>query len=363
MEKLVTYKITADGDMEDIDKIAVTSNPAIMIKGVKLSAQAQIAAKFSEDEERMVIAGPAMVPDLKIYRKDEDGEYYVTFTQDVIQQLVAKFAKGKTGQVFNVEHTDTDAPMFVMEHWIVEDPEMDKCRKFGFTDLPKGTWFVMAKVESKEFWDKEVKSNEKFGFSIEGLLGLKLNKQTKMNKFKHKYVATLKFDGDVAETAEGVEVIVAADSIEVGQPVVVVDETYTPDAGYTGDVLIGEETVTIADGEITAVEPVVAEELSETEVTVETEEEEEEAVETEMAEEVVEEEVTEEDTELAEVPVAITADEINAMIDTKLKDLYDLIAEIKGAEAEAEDTTEEVAMSAVDTKTSALTKMSAFLKK
>ena len=351
MGQLKTYKITIDQLEEGVDMIAVTSNPAIMIKGVKLSKQEKAEVKFFAEDERMIIAGPAMIPDVKIYRNDEDGEYNVMFTQEVIEKMVERFASQNKGNAFNIEHTDESAPAFILEHWIIEDPEMDKSRKFGF-DLPKGTWFVMAKVTDKKFWDEQVKKEEKFGFSIEGLLGLKLNKTNMTKKkFLKRFIATLKFEGAEGIAEEG-EVIVAADKIETGETVVVVDENLVPDEEYTGEVVIDGDIVTIEKGEITEVVAEVAVEAAEDVV-------EEEVKEEELAEDVVEEEVKEE--ELAELDEAA----VIAIIQPKLDEIYAAIAELKNEliNEEAAETDTTVALSKVELKAQALKRMTEYAQK
>jgi hypothetical protein len=60
-----------------------------------------------------------------------------------------------------------------MEDWIVENEVYDKSRMYGF-EVPVGTYMIMVKIEDTDFWLEEVKGNEKFGFSIEGLLGQQL---------------------------------------------------------------------------------------------------------------------------------------------------------------------------------------------
>jgi hypothetical protein len=62
---------------------------------------------------------------------------------------------------------------FIMEDWIVENEVYDKSRMYGF-EVPVGTYMIMVKIEDTDFWLEEVKGNEKFGFSIEGLLGQQL---------------------------------------------------------------------------------------------------------------------------------------------------------------------------------------------
>ena len=327
--KIPTYKISADETEETIDMIAVTSNPAIMIKGVKLSAQTQRPAimQFATDKERMIIAGPALIPDMEIYRNDEDGEYNVVFTSEVVTQLVEKFAK-QNGSSFNVEHSEQSAPMFVMEHWIIEDPEMDKSRTFGFTDLPKGTWFVMAKVTDEKFWENEVKKQGKLGFSIEGLLGLKLTKNTmkkEFKKFKNRFNAIRKFDEVDGVTPEDELVTVSADAIAVDEAVVVVDENMEPVDDYTGEVLIDGDKVNITEGVITEV-------VTATEPEAEVEA----AAEPEAEVEPVTEPEEEVEVEAAEVPVTETEAEagmdeaaIMAIVQPKLDEIYAAIATLQ----------------------------------
>ena len=137
------------------------------------------AGRFSEfkeyfaDDEKMIIAGPTMIPDMLIDRSDEWGEYQTVFTKEVIERIVRKFFKNNGTQVINFEHTDEMVKGYIMEHWIVEDTYKDKSNIYGF-ELPVGSHFMMVKIEDKKFWDQEVKKNGKTGFSIEGMLGHKL---------------------------------------------------------------------------------------------------------------------------------------------------------------------------------------------
>jgi len=351
--KLPTYKISADGLDENIDMIAVTSNPAIMIKGVKLSSHAQMT--FAADAERMIIAGPAIIPNMEIYRNDEDGEYNVVFTEQVTAQLVEKFAKKNS--TFNVEHTKEPAPVFVLEHWIIEDPAMDKSRTFGFTDLPKGTWFVMAKVTDKKFWDDEVKKQGKLGFSIEGLLGLKLTKNIMKKKFKNvkRFAATKKFKDVEGVTPEDAVVTVAADEIAVDAAVTVIDENLDVVEDYTGEVLIENEVVTITEGVITEVIPEEkpAEDVPAEDVPVEAAED----VPAEPAEDVPAEPAEDVPAE----PAAIDEEAILAIIQPKLDEIYAAIAAIQ-IESQQVPAEEPVKMSALDKKIQAMKLINAYSK-
>ncbi len=319
MEKIPTYKVTHEGPEEGLQQVAFTDNPAIMIKGVCLSKQAPVAARYEFAEgEKMIVAGPALIPDMKIYRKDDDGEFDVVFTQEEIYSLVNDYKKENTNAKFNIEHTDNQAPAFLFQDWIVQDPNNDTSNQYGFvgeTALPKGTWFIMTQVTDKKFWQEQVKEKEKYGFSIEGFLGLKLNRQ-KMDK--KKFANALIEDGTK----------VYAESFEVGKELYIIDENGDKAPIFDGEHKLDDGTVAVTvDGKITEIKPKqdeMAEEVKKEETPVEV-----------KAAEVPVEEVKKEETvevKAAEVPAVapgLTEDAVLALIQPKLDEIYKVIAELK----------------------------------
>lgn len=182
-----TYKITiedefADGDNLGIEMIAFTKLPAIKVKGMAFGAEHKMI--FADDLKYRITA-PAMIP-MDIYRKnDEDGEYFVQFTAEVIEQIHTKFmADLRNRDIFNVEHdTDKKVPAYILETWIVDNPKQDKAFSTFGIDVPKGTLMVTAQVTDKEYFEDLV-AKEQIGFSIEGFLGLKLSQQLKLNNMQ-----------------------------------------------------------------------------------------------------------------------------------------------------------------------------------
>ncbi len=124
--------------------------------------------RFQTDEEKKIVVGPAMVPDLKIFRKDKNGDpYYVTFTAETIKMIMEKYMRNKYIDNNDTEHNGEAAEdVYVVESWIKED-ENDKSNKYGYESLPVGTWFVSMKVRNDEVW-KRIKSKELNGFSVSG---------------------------------------------------------------------------------------------------------------------------------------------------------------------------------------------------
>jgi hypothetical protein len=172
-EKLPTYEIVVDEfDETGISLISLVEDPAIMVKGMAFNNNSMMS--FKEVGDKQVIVGPALIPDMRIYREDEKyGKYYVTFSKETIEKMVEKFNKYGSNRKINIDHSNMMVDAFILEDWIVEDTVYDKSRKYGI-EVPVGTYMIMVKIEDSKFWLEEVKGNGKFGFSIEGMLGQQL---------------------------------------------------------------------------------------------------------------------------------------------------------------------------------------------
>lgn len=117
------------------------------------------------DDERVVI-GPAMIPDLPIYRRDQSGEYYVVFDKKTIEQIALKFYSKGLQQSANEMHNKAVDGVTFFQSWIADESKgIPKMKQFQ--SLPDGTWFLGAKIENDETWSK-VKDGTFKGFSIEG---------------------------------------------------------------------------------------------------------------------------------------------------------------------------------------------------
>ena len=137
-----------------------------------LKVSKDVKQSFSTDEEKRTVIGPAMIPDMNIIRKDIFGNpYYVFFSEDTIKMIAEKYMKNKYLDNNDLMHDGKAVnDVYVVESWIVEDPETDKSNKYGY-NLPKGTWMVMMKCsktpKGDEVWNK-IKSKELNGFSVSG---------------------------------------------------------------------------------------------------------------------------------------------------------------------------------------------------
>jgi hypothetical protein len=165
--------IIDDNDELGIQFISIVDTPAIEVKGYAFNSIK--AYEFKYDKEKQIIAGPALIPDIKIKRVDEYGQqYFVYFSKNTIDKMVMKFMKGGISNKINFNHQDKIVDAYILSSWIVEDKEMDKSKVYGY-DLPEGSYFIEVKVEDKDFWDNYVKKGYN-SFSIEGYFSEKMMK-------------------------------------------------------------------------------------------------------------------------------------------------------------------------------------------
>lgn len=163
---LPLFDLSIADDINGVDIISLVDMPAIQRDFIKFSKDIEV--DFSVNEEKHVISGPALIPDLKIFRRNDKGEeFYVQFSKDAIEQIVQKFYADHNSTNVNLMHEyDVDGVVYFESYLI--DHKRGLC-PVEFNDLPDGTWIVSAKVYNEGVW-KLVKDGVLRGFSIEGNL-------------------------------------------------------------------------------------------------------------------------------------------------------------------------------------------------
>ena len=165
MEKIIELIIDEENEISGIEAISVVENPAIEEDFIALKEHKDI--KLAEvDAEQRILMGPALIPNKKIFRKGEEDDYYIYFSEDTVRKASELFFIKSKHQNSTFEHSFELSDMSVVESWLIEDPKNDKASAYGF-DLPKGTWMVSMKVLNDDVW-RAVKEGEVKGFSIEG---------------------------------------------------------------------------------------------------------------------------------------------------------------------------------------------------
>ena len=176
--KFIELLIDEENIVEGVSAMSVVTSPAIMTNFVAFKSEekeesptllADKKLKFAEvSQEKRILLGPAMIPNMAIYRHSEErGEYYNYYTKETVRKASQLFMKNNRQNSATLEHEVGVGDMSIVESWIVEDPEKDKAQMYGF-DVPAGTWMVSMKVYNDAVWNDFIKTGALKGFSIEG---------------------------------------------------------------------------------------------------------------------------------------------------------------------------------------------------
>jgi hypothetical protein len=159
-------------EMMGIQAISIVENPAIEEDFVDLATQ-KIEFATQNDEKR-ILMGAALIPNKPIYRRNGEEEFYVYFSKDTIRKASELFFQNGNQNKSTLEHQAELQGLSVVESWIVEDEQKDKSSLYGL-QMPVGTWMVSMKVNNDDIWINYVKTGKVKGFSIEGYFVDKVN--------------------------------------------------------------------------------------------------------------------------------------------------------------------------------------------
>ncbi len=157
-----------------VTAISLVLNPAIQHPFVALRDEPVTPARvhLSVQPMKQVVTGPALVPDQPIFRLSGDNRpYYIRFTADTIEALSRRFAASGNLAKTTDEHAIALQGNHVVESWIVTDPARDKSAALGLT-VPQGTWMLSVHIPDTTYWNAEIVSGNRTGFSIEAMLDL-----------------------------------------------------------------------------------------------------------------------------------------------------------------------------------------------
>lgn len=164
LKGLPVYDMQILDAIDGVYKISLVDRPAIESDFLLFNEENKKKLSFS-DNEKHVITGAAMIPDLPIYRCDETGfEYFVQFSTDTVRKSAELFMKNGFQSNISVDHEFDVEGAYVFESYLV-----DKSRGISPSDLelPDGSWVVSIKCENDELWDKLKNSDLLHGMSIE----------------------------------------------------------------------------------------------------------------------------------------------------------------------------------------------------
>lgn len=170
MDKKRKKYLVTDGDTF---ACSLVDDPAIEMPFLAFSSE-ETSLHFSSDEKHNV-TGPVAIPNLPIYRLTPNGEEYdIVFSEEAIEKMSQNYLKNFRQMNVNLMHDDDLAQggsAYLVEQWLINDPDNDKANAMGFKKLPKGTWMQTYHIDSIDTWER-IRSGELRGFSIECAVSL-----------------------------------------------------------------------------------------------------------------------------------------------------------------------------------------------
>jgi hypothetical protein len=185
--ELPVIELTIDDlDLDRVEAIAFVDTPAIQVNWMAFKEDEAKHRFDVQDEEKRIVAGALMIPDMNIYRNMEGKEFFVKFSVKTIEQIVNKFMKEGKVAAFNFMHDDKTpiADVYIQQSFLINSAQGVNAPK-GFEHLPDGTWFGYIKVDNDDIWTNYVKTGKLNGFSVEGTFSEKAKFSTNiMNKIE-----------------------------------------------------------------------------------------------------------------------------------------------------------------------------------
>ena len=177
---LPLYNITPDmtDENQGMFLVSLVEEPAVEIDFLAFAKENMLFAV--QDTEKHIVTGVSILADTPIYRRNQNGEFYVQFRKEDIPAIVEKFMQRGLSNFINIQHdektlSNTDAVL-------VESYFVNKERGIvpnEFANVTDGSWITSYKILNEDIWNM-IKEGDLKGFSIEisaELEPVKLEKQ------------------------------------------------------------------------------------------------------------------------------------------------------------------------------------------
>ncbi len=178
----VKFEIDPNEPISGVKAISLVDEPAIMSNFEYFNKAKKIDKfqKFIVDGKEFegVTHGLVLKPDIDILRYDALGEpYYGYFTAETIKSIRDKYHREMMTNQFNTDHNgDNMIDAYLIESFIIDSEErLADVKKKGIEDATMGSWYVQAKIDDAEAFQRVV-NGELNGFSVEVYLDKILEK-------------------------------------------------------------------------------------------------------------------------------------------------------------------------------------------
>ena len=89
--KIIELILDEAQEMIGIDAISIVENPAIEENFLALKSDEVKLAEVNKDKK--ILMGALLIPNKPIYRKNDEGEYYIYFSKDTVEKASQLYLK------------------------------------------------------------------------------------------------------------------------------------------------------------------------------------------------------------------------------------------------------------------------------
>lgn len=179
IKNIPIYDIVVDLDDPELHMTAISLVDYPAVEKDFMCFKEQHKLDFTvQNEDQHLIFGPAILCDVPIYRySPTDGEYYVRFTREAIENIIFKYSQEQLLNVVSLQHNGEPIQGATMVEFFLKDTDKGIDPK-GYEDCPNYSLFVTYKITDEKLWDEIKNGNELKGYSIEVTAELKETDET-----------------------------------------------------------------------------------------------------------------------------------------------------------------------------------------
>jgi hypothetical protein len=177
------YEIKLTDDLDGIQCISFVDNPAMEVEMLCFNKQTKIDFQINETEQ--CITSVVILCDTPIYRYDTRlGDYYITFSKDVIKEIAERFNKNGMNNIISLNHNGNEIhDKAVLRELFIKDTDKGiNPTDERFTDVPNGSLFATYHILDTELFNL-IKT--KGGISMELLSDIKLQEYEDVDIFEY----------------------------------------------------------------------------------------------------------------------------------------------------------------------------------
>lgn len=170
------YEVNLNGDKTGWKYNSIVPEPAIEVDFLTFNKTKpfDIAKLYESEDDKMLIHGPIMIPNIDILREFSDGSGYYNcmFTEKSIENTLKKASKEGNFNKVSLNHwkplknymtQEAIDGVYLMEIFL----EGRRAKSLYYDNLNDGSIMGTYWVEDSKFWNEVVKSGDFKGFSIE----------------------------------------------------------------------------------------------------------------------------------------------------------------------------------------------------